>query len=482
MKSLREMLQGQLPAAGVPDIEVSGLCLDSRRIRAGEAFLALAGERSHGLQWAPQAMARGAAVILHDGRAEVPTDLLARAVAVPGLKRHLPALCRRMWNDPASHLELIAVTGTNGKSSIAWLMAQALEAAMIGTLGVGLPGRQRPASHTTPDLPGLYGALAELRDQGIRVVAMEASSHALDQKRLAGLSFASTIFTNLGRDHLDYHGTRAAYGAAKARLFFDYPSSRRLINLDDAFGVHLWRRLSGSLPATSYALDAPMADVGASKVISTADGLKMSVRSPVGELDLRSRLIGRVNAWNLLAVVAELASRGFSPADIAARIEALEPVPGRLHRMAGPAGQQVIIDYAHSPDALRAALDSLRPLINGRLICVFGCGGERDRGKRPRMGRIAEALADQVVLTSDNPRSEEPLRILREVQSGMARPDRARVLVDRAEAIGLAVASARPGDLVLVAGKGHETTQEIAGQTLEFSDFHAVQRALETAA
>ncbi|MDT8438236.1 MAG: UDP-N-acetylmuramoyl-L-alanyl-D-glutamate--2,6-diaminopimelate ligase [Wenzhouxiangellaceae bacterium] len=478
---LRALLAGWLNEVPA-DLEVDGLCLDSRRVQRGDAFVALAGAREHGLAHARAAIASGAVVVLHDGRAAVPSDLAVPALEVPGLAANLPELCRRMWDDPAAGLALVAVTGTNGKTSIAWLLAQALDGAMIGTLGVGRPGALGAATHTTPDLPELYRALAELRDAGVREVILEASSHALDQGRLAGLAFESTIFTNLGRDHLDYHRTRSAYGDAKVRLFTDYRSARKLINIDDPFGQDLAGRPEIAADCIGYAFDNPAAQVRARSLATTADGLELTLATPAGALTLSSRLIGRVNAWNLLVLAAELGARGFSRDDISRRVAALEPVPGRLQLISGPAGQRVFVDYAHTPDALKAALGSLRELTEQRLICVFGCGGDRDRGKRPRMGRIAEALADQVVLTSDNPRSEEPLRILREIQSGMARPERARVLPERAEAIALAVAGARPGDCVLIAGKGHETTQDLGDRVVEFSDFEAARRALEVAA
>jgi len=483
MKPLAALLRGLGAQPPMPDVTVAGLTLDSRRVLPGDAFLALAGSRGHGLDHAGAALRAGAAVVIHDSGRALPADLDGRHVRVPGLDDQVALLARRMWDDPAAGLDLIAITGTNGKTSLAWLLAQALDGAMIGTLGIGRPGALDPATHTTPDLPGLYRALARLRDRGESVVTLEASSHALDQRRLEGLSFTTTVFTNLGRDHLDYHGSMDAYGRAKSRLFLDYESRRQMIDIDDPFGRALSDKLAARPGRMRYGLEPRNTpDLLGTLRRADLDGLTLEIDTRSGPLVLESRLIARVNARNLLVVAGELLARSVSADEIVRRIAALESVPGRMNRIDDPSGRRVVIDYAHSPDALGGALDTLRELTPGQLLCVFGCGGDRDRGKRPQMGRVAETGADRVVLTNDNPRGEEPLAILREIQAGMTRPERARVIADRAEAIAWAIAEATPGDCVLVAGKGHEQTQEFADRTVAFSDFDAVRDAFTEAA
>ena len=484
---LDRLLHGLAPPASLAEplgaLAIEGLTLDSRRVAPGDAFLALAGRTEHGLKHAEAALAAGAAVVLHDGLEARPATMAARSVAVPELQQQLAVLAQRFWNDPAANLDLVAVTGTNGKSSVVWLLAQAAEGAMIGTLGIGRPGQAEPSSHTTPDLPALYRALARLRDQGERLVAIEASSHALDQGRLAGLSLTTAIFTNLGRDHLDYHGNLQAYAQAKARLFYDVPSQRQLIDIDDPFGRTLSDELAARPGRVRYGLEpGHRPDLLGRVIRADLDGLVMDLDGPPGRLRMQCGLLGRVNARNLGVVSSELLARGLRPAEVVERIAALSPVPGRMNRVDGPRGRRAVVDYAHTPDALANALRCLRELTPRRLICVFGCGGERDAGKRPLMGRVAESMADRVLLTNDNPRSEEPLAILREIQAGMARPDRARVVPDRGEAIAAAIAEAGPGDCVLVAGKGHERTQDLGDRVIEFCDLDAVRQALEAAA
>ncbi|NKI34332.1 UDP-N-acetylmuramoyl-L-alanyl-D-glutamate--2,6-diaminopimelate ligase [Wenzhouxiangella sp. XN79A] len=483
MTRLATLLSGWPVSPGLlSPLDVGGLTRDSRRVRPGDAFVALPGAQAHGLEFAAEALAAGAVVVLHDAADAPPTELADRCVAIEGLGARTVDLVRRFHGDALAGLDLFAVTGTNGKSSVAWLMAQALDGAMIGTLGIGRPGAMVESSHTTPDLFATWAALAELARQGVRHVALEASSHALDQGRLAGLTFTATAFTNLGHDHLDYHGSREAYGAAKARLFRDHASRRQWINLDDAFGRALASNLRGNDGLRTYALDPSRgADVTAEIRRADLDGLALTLHLPDGRVEAETPLIGRVNVLNLMIVAGELAERGVDREAIAAKLAALVPVPGRMNRVDG-AERRVVIDYAHTPDALENALAALRPLTRGQLICVFGCGGNRDRAKRPEMGRIAEGLADRVILTDDNPRHEDGLSIVREIQAGMQRPDRSRVMRDRAEAIRLAIREAGPDDVVLVAGKGHEREQIVGDTARPFSDFDAVRAALEAAA
>ncbi|NEZ04747.1 UDP-N-acetylmuramoyl-L-alanyl-D-glutamate--2,6-diaminopimelate ligase [Wenzhouxiangella sp. XN201] len=481
--SLNELLDGQGAAIGESDIRVCGLALDSRRLQPGDAFVALAGASQHGMAYVYEARQRGAAVVIHDGQRELPEDLGLPAVSVPELGSRLASLAARMWGEDVDRLDLVAVTGTNGKSSVAWLLAQALDGAMIGTLGWGRPARLEPASHTTPDVFSVYRLLASLSGQGVERVVMEASSHALDQGRLEGLCFASVIFTNLGHDHLDYHADRAAYAAAKARLFRDFDSGRQIVNLDDEFGAELAGELAGREHLISYSLTSGSgSDVSARVIAADRDGLALAFQLGECRFEARSRLIGRVNAWNLLIVAAELQARGLDGDEIARRLSALEPVPGRMEPVRSPGGPLAIVDYAHTPDALENALISARELTDEALWCVFGCGGDRDREKRPRMGRVAERLADHIVLTDDNPRHEDGLAIIRAIQAGMEKPQRSIVFRDRARAIAHALDHAGDGDVVLVAGKGHETEQVIGDRRLPFDDRQCVREKLEVAA
>lgn len=480
--NLHDLLLGFAPLEGRANPSITGLSLDCRQLQPDEAFVALAGRECHGMDFFDAALAAGAAAVICDDQAAVPTACSVPVIVVPALAERLPELARRFWGDPAG-MDLVAVTGTNGKSSVAWLLAQALGGAMIGTLGVGRPGAHQATTHTTPDVLSLHRMLAGLRNDGIQTVVMEASSHALDQQRLGGLAFSSVIFTTLGHDHLDYHVNPEAYGAAKAGLFRDYPSQRQLINVDDAFGQKLAAELSNSPGLVRYALgsNAPAAVKG-QLINAGAEGLHGTINLDGKVLEVRSRLIGRVNFYNLLVVAAELNARGVEFAEIARRVAGLDPVPGRMQPVAGGDGRCVIIDYAHTPDALENALNSLSELGGSRLLCVFGCGGDRDRAKRPRMGRIAESLADVVILTDDNPRHESSLAIIREIQAGMRHPERCLVIPDRAEAIERALELAATDDLVLIAGKGHESEQVIGNQRHAFSDEAVVRGLLEIAA
>jgi UDP-N-acetylmuramoyl-L-alanyl-D-glutamate--2,6-diaminopimelate ligase len=494
--SVRELLQGRGDAGAAGDIVVHGLTLDSRRVSAGDAFVALRGAHTHGITFAPAASVRGAAVILAEKPAPAtpapdvrhPTERDVEAtpvVWVDGLRDVLGAMASRFFGEPSRELQVIGVTGTNGKTSTVQLLAQALHhaghlVATIGTLGAGLYGAIREGERTTPDAIAVHGLLAEFRDAGASHVAMEVSSHALDQGRVNAVAFNLAVFTNLTRDHLDYHGTMAAYGEAKQRLFAWPGLSAAIINVGDAFGRTLATTVPADVVLLRYGVDRDDADIVARNIESGASGQSFRLITPWGEGDVATRLLGRFNISNLLAVTACLGQLGLSFASIRSVLATLDPVAGRMSRLGGAGAQPlVVVDYAHTPDALEQALTSLRAHCVGRLFCVFGCGGERDAGKRPQMGALAEALADRIIVTDDNPRGEDGDAIIEQILAGLLRPQQATIERDRAAAIAQAIGWAQPGDVVLIAGKGHEPYQEIAGTKQSFDDLAIARHVLE---
>ena len=482
--SLRTLLEGWLD--GVPDVPVNGICMDSRQVQPGFVFVAVGGERGHGLQHAAQAIQRGCVAILHDGRREC-GELEVPLVRFEGLQQRLGELASRYWTAPSEDMTIAAVTGTNGKTSVAHFIAQAWQqsfgcAGLIGTLGYGALDALAPASHTTPEAFTLNRVLAECIDDGIDHVAMEVSSHALEQGRCDTVQIDAAVFTNLSRDHLDYHADMQAYAAAKRRLFTDFAPRFAIINHDDATGRAWVGELAGSSQVLSYGLE-PGAELSAQLRSQDADGMALSLRSPWGEAELRTGLLGRFNVSNLLAAAGTLTLLGMPWEETVRELELVQPVPGRMMRMGGMPGQPVVvIDYAHTPDALAQSLTAVREHLSGRLVCVFGCGGDRDRGKRAEMGRVASALADRLVVTSDNPRFESANAIINDVLAGIGNMPAVAVEPNRAVAIARAVAESGPGDIVLIAGKGHERYQEISGQRIPFSDEAAVRATLGVAA
>jgi UDP-N-acetylmuramoyl-L-alanyl-D-glutamate--2,6-diaminopimelate ligase len=482
--------------AEVPaELTVGDLVLDSRAVAAGDAFVACRGRERHGLQYAPDAVQRGARVILWEPEGAVRPPALAADIvlcAVPRLRERLGDLADRFYGSPSRQLWIAGVTGTNGKTTCAWLLAQALgllgrRSAYLGTLGVGLPGALRPLGHTTPDTLSLHRSLAELVAMGVDSLAMEVSSHALDQQRCAGVRMQSAAFTNLTQDHLDYHGDMRAYGAAKARLLAWPGLTRRVINIDDAFGRSLAQRAGASLIVTSRQdperarVPSGAEYVCARAVTITRAGLTLELVSSRGAGRIVSLLRGPFNVDNLLTVLALLLSAGVPLASACAALEHCRPPPGRMQPEGGGEQPLVLIDYAHTPDALGKALAAARLHCAGRLWCVFGCGGERDRGKRAQMGRVAAEGADELIVTDDNPRGEDPAGIVAEILRGIdaaGAQQRTRVIHERGEAIGAALAGAAAGDVVLVAGKGHEDYQQIGSERRAFSDTARVREAL----
>lgn len=478
------------PVAAASPVAVSGLCLDSRRCAPGDVFIAVNGARHDGRRHIGEAVARGCvAVIAEADGAEGTVDRAAVAVPmvmIPGLDRQLSAIAGRFHGDPGDRLRITAVTGTNGKTTCSYLLGQLLTllgepAAIIGTLGYGRVGDRHPAltatGMTTPDAVETQAILGGFADSGVRAVAMEVSSHSLDQHRVTGLAFDTAIFTNLSRDHLDYHGTIAAYGAAKARLF-GWPGLRcAVINGDDAFGRQLLASLPAAVEAIDYALSTD-ARVRASAIRYRPGGVSARIDTPWGSGSIDSPLLGEFNLANLLAVVAAACAKGHPLADVLALVPALKPVVGRMEVVGSAAQLQVVVDYAHTPDALEQVLRALRRHCTGKLWCLFGCGGDRDTGKRPEMGAIAAQLADRVVVTSDNPRTEHPVDIIAGILAGIPSDRAVRVETDRRAAIHTAIAEADPADTVLIAGKGHEDYQVIGAERLPFSDQTEARLAL----
>ncbi|MGD9709888.1 MAG: UDP-N-acetylmuramoyl-L-alanyl-D-glutamate--2,6-diaminopimelate ligase [Halothiobacillaceae bacterium] len=492
---LSRLLDGLVPVEAKDDRPILGLCADSRRVQPGHLFIARRGERFHALDHAPEAVGRGAVAILAaEGDAAglraalgVPVFVLADLVPVLG------KLADRFHDEPSKAVRVIGVTGTNGKTSVTHFIAQALALAgqpsgLIGTLGMGPWDALRPATHTTPDVLAVHAELARQRDAGVRYVAMEVSSHALDQGRVAGVRFRAAVFTNLTHDHLDYHGDLHAYARAKCRLFEELQPKAAILNMDDALGRELLEGLQGRMPLWAYGLGAQPWSAGGASVVEArglhldADGIRIELATPLGQGVLTSPLMGEFNASNLLAALATLLELGMPLPDALVHLGRVEAPAGRMERFTAPGRPRVVIDYAHTPDALDKALRTLRRHAAGRLIVVFGCGGERDAAKRPRMGAVAASLADRVVLTDDNPRGEDGEAIIRAIRAGM--PEGGDVVIerDRRRAIALAVAEAAPEDIVLVAGKGHEDYQEVAGERRPFSDRAVVLELLGEAA
>jgi UDP-N-acetylmuramyl-tripeptide synthetase len=461
---------------------------DSRLVQAGDAFIAWPGYAVDGRQFARAALAAGAATSLveHEG-VEAFSFEDARIASLPQLKAATGAIADAFYGRPSEALDVVATTGTNGKTSTAWWTAQALtllgrRCGVVGTLGIGEPDKLQFTGLTTPDPVRLHAALRRFVDDGFQACAIEASSIGIVEHRLAGLRIAVALFTNFTRDHLDYHGTMDAYWQAKHTLF-GWPGLRAaVVNLDDERGAALAEQLqAGALDVWTYAVARP-ARLSAQAVDYTGGGLAFDVHEQGGAtLHVQSRLIGDYNTSNLLAVIGGLRALGVPLTDVVRIVPQLTPVPGRMQRV-GAGAPEVVVDYAHTPDALQKVLAALRPLAaarGGALWCVFGCGGDRDASKRPLMGGIAERGADRAIVTSDNPRSEPPLEILRQIAAGM---QAATLVEDRSEAIGRAVQAADARDVILIAGKGHEDYQEIAGVKHPYSDIEQAQAALEARA
>ncbi len=494
--SLKWLLDGIATVPETP-VRIEDLTSDSREVHPGALFCAVRGQLQHGLRYAAQAAERGASAVLWEPEDGVEPPALPDSVfaaPVPGLAALMGRIADRFFGWPSSQLRVFGITGTNGKTTSAYLLAQCLErlgsrAAYVGTIGWGRVGALAPQPLTTPDAANVHRTLARLRANGVRDVAMEVSSHALDQSRVAGVRFHTAALTNLSRDHLDYHGTMAAYGEAKARLF-GFPELRQIvINVGDSFGRELAQGYTGGVPITAVWIGAGDSGWLAQRTVYAVDvrpqarGLSMQLDGTFGRAALRSGLIGRFNAENMLVALACLVSHGVPIEDAAAALAQCAAPPGRMEVIEAQRSQRamVVIDYAHTPDALAKALDALREHCGGELWCVFGCGGDRDRGKRALMGAAADEFADRIIVTDDNPRTEDPAAITREIVRGIKNHE-VRTIHDRAQAIATALRDAAPSDIVLIAGKGHEDYQIYGAERRAFSDRSETLRILGAAA
>ena len=495
---LSDLLVGWAEVGVAQDRPILGLTLDSRHAEPGCLFLACRGGRLHGLGYAEAAAIKGASAIAYEPDEAWPADRIRKLakylrvplIPIPGLGRQASGIAARFYRDPSVRIEITGVTGTNGKTSVSHYLAQALQQSLacgvIGTLGYGFPGEMHPPVHTTPDPVSLQAILAQMLRQGAAAVAMEVSSHALDQRRTESVRFSTAVFTNLSRDHLDYHGDMERYAEAKRRLFQSPGLRHAVLNWDDPAGRETLEALAPEVALAVYGLRPPAQRPPRAGVWAWGEGLellprglRLPIHSSAGDGVLEIGFLGAFSASNLLAVCATLLAHGLELPLILKRLAQLRGVPGRMECFGDPGQPLVVVDYAHTPDALDQVTATLRRHAAGRLITLFGCGGERDRGKRPLMGAAAERLSDQLILTDDNPRREEGDAIIEDILGGIREPHRVKVERNRGLAIRWALAMAGPHDVVLVAGKGHETTQQIGDLKLSFSDRDEVTQALQ---
>ena len=474
-----------LAALRTQGIPVRNLVADSRTVEPGDVFLAYPGELSDGRKYIAAALERGAAAVVYEASGAEIGELQVPALGVENLRHVVAPLAAEVYGNPSRQLWLAGVTGTNGKTSVTQWLAESFKqlgkrCAIIGTLGNGYPGELKPSPNTTPNALTLQAALQGFVADEADACAMEVSSIGIEEGRIDATRFSVAVFTNFTRDHLDYHGSMEAYAAAKMRLF-DWPGLKAaVVNLDDPFGLQILAHINRRIPCIGYTLNNVQAPVdeclSGEHLHMDAGGLSFEVHG----LRVQSRLVGRFNAANLLAVMATLRAYGIGLKEAVRACADLQPPPGRMQTLGGEGKPLIVVDYAHTPDALEKVLLTLREVATargGRLLCVFGCGGDRDAGKRPLMGAVAEKYADATMVTSDNPRNEDPSAIIAAIVAGMqATP---YVAPDRADAIRTAVTVAYPADVVLLAGKGHEDYQEIKGQKLPFSDLDEAAKALE---
>ncbi|MDC3196422.1 UDP-N-acetylmuramoyl-L-alanyl-D-glutamate--2,6-diaminopimelate ligase [Gammaproteobacteria bacterium] len=494
--ALLELLSGLAtvpdPAHQAVNVVVTGIQLDSRMLRKGDLFLACFGRNHDAREFIGEAIKTGVtAVLAETGGQWQGTQIIdgIAVIAVDNLSAKLSEIAARFYGHPSRRLSVIGITGTNGKTSCSQFIAQALansgfSCGTIGTLGYGVYGKLQETQLTTPDPVFTQMALAEMVQGGIDPVVMEVSSVGLHQKRVKAVKFDTAIFTNLTRDHLDYHESMEAYGNNKKKLFTSEGLSRAIINLDDPYALSVINAIAPSVEMYTYSIKNSAATVYAESLTLTRQGFEARVVTPIGAGVIKGKLFGYFNVSNLLAVISVFVSylpkkKELDIEQLCELVSGLSPVDGRMQIVGDTAEITALVDYAHTPDGLRSALKGLRDHFSGNIWCVFGCGGNRDKGKRPIMGEIAEAFADKVIIADDNPRNEEGDKIVEHIQSGMKSPEQTVVLRDREKAIAYAIDNAEPGDVVLVAGKGHETYQDVGGSRLIFSDANQVRLALQ---
>jgi len=493
MPTLKQLVEGFVEVADTDDTRVSAVCIDSRRVNPGDLFIALPGTRASGVDFMPEAVERGAAAILVDSGSEIQAGPYPVPVySVPDLKFKTGLIAGRFYNHPSRELNIIGITGTNGKTSVCHFLGQALSrccgpvVGTIGTLGHGIFGKPLSGNNTTPDAVTVHGLLSRFRDERAREVVMEVSSHALDQGRVSGVRFKTAVFTNLSHDHLDYHGDMKRYAGAKQRLFFSEGLQNSVINLDDPAGRELAERLQGRHRVIGYGLVEdlsleyqPQLAVRAVVVHEDMYSHALNISSPWGEAMVQVNLPGTFNSYNVLAVLSVLCLHGVEFSTALKMLAGLRSVPGRMELFCHAESARIFVDYAHTPDSLAQTLSFLRRQCSGKLICVFGCGGDRDKTKRPQMGRVAGELADHLILTTDNPRNEPPGKIIRDIVSGISEGVSYEIEPDRRLAICSAIRMAGCDDVILVAGKGHELYQEAGLQKTPFNDRQVVEQLLE---
>ncbi len=490
---LSDLLSEQWLPAAVADIQVLGLCLDNRQLLAGELFIAVPGHTVDGRRFIAEAIKSGASAVIKEQDSD--DEIIAWQGQVPiipikNLSTHLSAIAGRFFGDPSARMSLIGVTGTNGKSTCSHLLAQlyqrlGTQSGVMGTLGYGSVNNRSyvvenliETGLTTSDAISCQKILAELNANDVDLVAMEVSSHALEQNRASAIHFDAAIFTNLTRDHLDYHGSMEEYALAKQKLFVMPGLNHRIINIDDPRGKKLAKLPSKDAHTWTYSVSNEKADVFVRLVKYHEQGIDADIVSRWGSGHLRSSLIGEFNLQNLLAVITTCCARGHELSAVLAAVKNLKAVTGRMEKVDSTSDVSVVVDYAHTPDSLRQVLTALRPHTDQRLWCLFGCGGDRDNGKRPLMAEVAEALADKVVVTNDNPRTESAEQIVNDICTGFKNPKLVKVIYDRAEAIAHCVANAQAGDCIVIAGKGHEDYQLVGVDRLPFSDVKQARVAL----
>jgi UDP-N-acetylmuramoyl-L-alanyl-D-glutamate--2,6-diaminopimelate ligase len=479
----------QAVLADVADIDINQLVQDNRNAGEGDLFLASQGFNTHGLLYAQDAVAKGVRVVLWDGdcerRDEILDSISNKVVCIqcPDLKHKMGEIASRYYGEPSAGMNMIGITGTDGKTSIAHYLAQALDenavhCGVLGTLGNGFINDLHPTGLTTPDALQIQQTLAMMRDAGAQHAVMEVSSHGLDQGRVNGVAFKIAVFSNLAQDHLDYHQTIDRYAEAKRRLFHMPGLQAAVINLDDAFGRVLAAECKGRLCVWGYSTRADVSEleqyadfiVHTRSIEAIENGMHLNLVTPKGSCSCETGLLGHFNVSNILAVLASLLLSHIQFEDAIARLRKIVPVSGRMQIASTDGKPVVVVDYAHTPQALAAACAAVRDHIGGELWCVFGCGGDRDRDKRPKMARVVEQYADHVIVTSDNPRHEPQQQIIDDIMPGFTQPQKVQQIIDRQEAIKSAISQAKPGDAVLLAGKGHECSQLIGDVHIAFDD------------